>query len=162
MTISTRALRGSVLIAVVVLIADQISKHWALSALSSGPIDLFWTLRLRLVFNPGMAFSQGQNLGPLIAVVSLFVIAALLVSVAKGSGLGHPMVIGLVVGGAAGNLSDRLFRGDAWLRGEVVDFIDLQWFPVFNIADTAINLGVILLLIGAIRTSVRGSAPDDQ
>jgi signal peptidase II len=162
MTISTRDLRGSVLIAVVVLIIDQLTKHWALSALNSGPIDLFWTLRLRLVFNPGMAFSQGQNLGPLIGVVSLFVIAALIVSVAKGSGLGHPMVIGLIVGGAAGNVSDRLFRGDAWMRGKVVDFIDFQWFPVFNLADVAINAGVILLLIGAILSSYRGAARDDH
>jgi signal peptidase II len=162
MTISTRALRGSVLIAVIVLITDQLTKHWALSALNTGPIDLFWTLRLRLVFNPGMAFSQGQNLGPLIGVVSLFVIAALIVSVAKGSGLGHPMVIGLIVGGAAGNVSDRLFRGDAWMRGKVVDFIDLQWFPVFNLADVAINVGVILLLIGAILNSYRGAARDDH
>jgi signal peptidase II len=162
MTISTRALRGSVLIAVVVLITDQLTKHWALSALNTGTIDLFWTLRLRLVFNPGMAFSQGQNLGPLIGVVSLFVIAALIVSVAKGSGLGHPMVIGLIVGGAAGNVSDRLFRGDAWMRGKVVDFIDLQWFPVFNLADVAINVGVILLLIGAILNSYRGAARDDH
>ncbi len=162
MTVSTRALRGAVLTAVPVLIADQLSKHWALSALSSGPIDIFWTLRLRLVFNPGMAFSQGQNLGPLIAVVSIFVIAALLVSVAKGSGFGPPMVIGLVVGGAAGNLADRLFRGEAWLRGKVVDFIDFQWFPVFNIADTAINIGVILLLIGVVLNSARGTTQDDQ
>jgi signal peptidase II len=150
MTDSTRAVRGSVLIAVPVLIADQISKHWALAALADGPIDLFWTLRFRLVFNPGMAFSQGQNLGPLIALVSLGVIVALLVSVARGAGLGHPLAIGLVIGGAAGNLVDRLFRGRAWLRGEVVDFIDLQWFPVFNLADISINVGVALLILGAL------------
>jgi signal peptidase II len=150
MTDSTRALRGSVLIAVPVLIADQISKHWALSALAEGPINLWWTLRFRLVFNPGMAFSQGQNLGPLIALVSLGVIIALLVSVARGSGLGHPVAIGFVIGGAAGNLVDRLFRGRAWLRGEVVDFIDFQWFPVFNLADISINVGVALLILGAL------------
>lgn len=162
MTVSARAVRGSVLVAVLVLIADQVSKHWALNALSNGPIDLFWTLRLRLVFNPGMAFSQGQNLGPLIAVVSFFVITALLVSVAKGSEFGHPMVIGLIVGGAAGNLTDRLFRSEAWLRGKVVDFVDLQWFPVFNFADTAINVGVVLLLSGAILNSFRGKVPNDH
>jgi signal peptidase II len=150
MSSSTRALRGSVLIAVPVLIADQVSKHWALRALADGPIDLFWTLRFRLVFNPGMAFSQGQNLGPLIGLVSLVVIAALLTSVARGSEFGPPMAIGLVVGGAAGNLVDRVFRQRAWLRGEVVDFIDFQWFPVFNLADVAINVGVALLLLSAI------------
>jgi signal peptidase II len=147
---STRALRGSVLIAAPVLIADQVSKQWALRALADGPIDLFWTLRFRLVFNPGMAFSQGQNLGPLIGVASLVVVAALLVSVTRGSAMGPPAAIGLVVGGALGNLIDRVFRGRAWLRGEVVDFIDFQWFPVFNLADVAINVGVALLLLSAI------------
>jgi signal peptidase II len=147
---STRALRGLVLIALPVLIADQITKQWALRALPDGPIDLFWTLRFRLVFNPGMAFSQGQNLGPLIGFVSLVVILALLTSVVRGSEFGPPKAIGLVVGGAAGNLADRLFRGRAWLRGEVVDFIDFQWFPVFNLADMAINVGVAALLLSAV------------
>jgi signal peptidase II len=150
MTTSTRALRGSVLIAVPVLIADQVSKQWALRALADGPIDLFWTLRFRLVFNPGMAFSQGQNLGPLIGVISLFVIATLLILMARGSEFGPPVAIGLLVGGASGNLVDRVFRGRAWLRGEVVDFIDFQWFPVFNVADIAINVGVVLLLLSAL------------
>jgi len=54
---------------------------------------------------------------------------------------------GILLGGAVGNLIDRLLRDEAWLRGSVVDFIDLQWFPVFNVADMAINLGAVLLVI---------------
>jgi len=57
------------------------------------------------------------------------------------------------VGGAIGNLIDRLFRGDAWLRGAVVDFIDLQWFPIFNIADSAISLGAMLMIVASFRKS---------
>ena len=60
-----------------------------------------------------------------------------------------------MIGGAAGNLIDRLFRGDAWLNGAVVDFIDLQWFPIFNIADIAINVGAAALILNAILTSRR-------
>jgi signal peptidase II len=59
----------------------------------------------------------------------------------------------MIVGGAIGNLIDRLFRGDAWLRGAVVDFIDLQWFPIFNIADSAISLGAMLMIVASFRKS---------
>jgi signal peptidase II len=55
-----------------------------------------------------------------------------------------------VVGGAAGNVCDRLFRGEAWFRGAVVDFIDLQWWPVFNIADIGVTVGGILLVVASI------------
>ena len=58
---------------------------------------------------------------------------------------------GMIVGGAIGNLIDRLFRGEAWLRGAVVDFIDLQWFPIFNIADSAISIGAVLMILASFR-----------
>ena len=59
--------------------------------------------------------------------------------------------IGLLIGGAAGNLIDRMFRGDdGFLQGAVVDFIDLQWFPIFNVADMAINVGAGLLILNSI------------
>ena len=57
---------------------------------------------------------------------------------------------GLVLGGALGNLVDRVFRGDGWLHGAVIDFIDFQWFPIFNIADIAINAGGILFVLWAL------------
>jgi signal peptidase II len=60
---------------------------------------------------------------------------------------------GLIVGGALGNLIDRAFRGEAWLRGAVVDFVDLQWFPVFNVADSAISIGAVLMIVASLRPS---------
>jgi len=63
--------------------------------------------------------------------------------------------MGLLIGGAAGNLVDRLFRGDAWLRGGVVDFIDFQWFPIFNVADMCINVGAGLLILNSILSGRR-------
>jgi signal peptidase II len=59
----------------------------------------------------------------------------------------------MLIGGAIGNVVDRLFRGDAWLRGSVVDFIDLQWFPVFNVADSSVTIGAMLLIYSSIVAS---------
>lgn len=106
-----------------------------------------------------MAFGQGRGLGPVIGVVAIGVVVALLVSLRRGSSSLGGVGVGLVIGGALGNVVDRLFRGDAWFRGAVVDFIDLQWFPVFNIADIAINVGAGLLILGAIM-GARGDVPE--
>ena len=57
------------------------------------------------------------------------------------------MAAGFVLGGAVGNLVDRIFRDDGWLRGSVVDFIDFQWFPIFNVADIAVNVGGAIFVL---------------
>jgi signal peptidase II len=59
--------------------------------------------------------------------------------------------LGLVLGGAIGNLIDRIFRGPGLLDGEVVDFIDFDFFPTFNVADSAITIGAVLAVLLAIR-----------
>ena len=139
-------------IAVGVVIVDQLTKHWAVTSL--GPdreIDLFWTLRLNLAFNNGMAFGQGQGFGPVIGVIATIVIVYLLVSLRSEASTMSTIGMGLLIGGAAGNLIDRLFRGDdGFLRGAVVDFIDFQWFPIFNVADMAVNVGAALLILNSI------------
>ena len=151
-----QAWRTPVLLAVAVVVADQLSKHWAVNRLSGNrTIDLIGSLRFNLAFNNGMAFSQGEGLGPLIAVVATLVIVWLLVSLRTVGGRLNAFGIGCVIGGAAGNLVDRAFRQDAWLRGAVVDFIDLQWFPIFNIADMAINVGAGSLILNALLSSRR-------
>ena len=110
MTRSTRAVRGSVLIALLIVALDQLTKAWALSALDDRDIDLFWTLRLHLTRNSGMAFSRGEGLGPVIGVVALVVVAGLLVSLRRHTTAASTVAVGLVIGGAAGNVVDRLFR----------------------------------------------------
>lgn len=138
------------LIAVAIVVADQATKHWALNALGDGrTIDIVGSLRFNLAFNTGMAFAKGQGIGPIIAVVGVIVVAYLLVGLRRDTKPGA-VLVGLVAGGAAGNIVDRLFRGDAWLRGAVVDFIDLQWWPIFNIADAAIVLGAGALVIASL------------
>jgi signal peptidase II len=140
----------TLLVAALVLAADQLSKWWALERLDEGDIDLFWTLRLRLTFNSGMAFSQGRGLGPVIGALALVVVVVLVLAARKGASTLGAVAVGMVLGGAAGNLADRLFRTDSgFLQGRVVDFIDLQWWPVFNVADAAIVIGGIVLVLAA-------------
>ena len=148
---SLGAWRAPVAIASGVVVVDQLTKHWAVTGLGDDRvIDVFWTLRFNLAFNNGMAFGQARGLGPLIAVVATLVIVYLLVSLRDQTSRISTVGMGLLIGGAAGNLIDRLFRGDAWLNGAVVDFIDLQWFPIFNIADIAVNVGAGLLILGSV------------
>jgi len=136
------------LLIVVLVGVDQLTKSWAVSALDNGrTIDIVWTLRLALGFNSGIAFSQAQGLGPVVGIVALVAVVFLVRYMMKAT---HPLTAyGLagILAGAIGNIADRLFRGDGLLHGKVVDFIDLQWFPVFNVADSCITVGAIVLII---------------
>ena len=139
-------------IVVGILLADQLTKTWALNALDNDRvIELVWTLQFNLAFNTGMAFSRGGGMGPVIGLVSIAVVVALLVTLGRHRTRFPVVASATVAGGALGNIVDRLFRGDAWLRGAVVDFIDLQWWPIFNIADMAIVLGGIALAVSLSR-----------
>lgn len=139
--------------AAAVVAVDQLTKWWALEALDGGRvIDLVWTLRLRLVFNTGAAFSSFQGLGPLLGVAAVAVAAALLLNRRLVSGRWSAIATGCIAGGALGNLADRLFRSDdGFLTGAVVDFIDVQWWPVWNVADMGVVLGGTALVWHAYR-----------
>jgi signal peptidase II len=139
-----------------VVVADQLTKQWVLNALSDGKVvKLFWTLQFNLVFNSGMAFSQGQGVGRIIGVLAIFVVIGLLMSLRDAKIFATTIGTGLLVGGATGNILDRLFRDGGWMGGSVVDFIDLQWFPVFNVADSAVTIGAGFLILGAFMTRAR-------
>lgn len=128
---------------------DQLTKWWAVEHLADGHADhVIWSLQFNLAFNRGMAFGAAEGLGPLIGVVATIVVVVLLISLGNQSTRLTRLATGLVIGGAAGNVADRLFRGDGILHGSVVDFIDFQWFPIFNVADIAINVGGGLLILG--------------
>jgi signal peptidase II len=164
---AVRTWRAPVAIALSVIAVDQLTKHWAVTSLGTDrEIDLFWTLRLNLAFNNGMAFSQGQGLGPVIGVIATVVIVYLLATLRTESSPMSSIGMGLLIGGAAGNLIDRLFRGDdGFLQGAVVDFIDFQWFPIFNVADMAVNVGAALLILSGIlgaRADGQGKARADD
>jgi signal peptidase II len=86
-------------------------------------------------------------------VLAVGVIAALLIALGRSDSPWFAVGVGLVIGGSIGNVLDRLFRGEGWLRGQVVDFIDLQWWPIFNVADMAIVVGGVLLILSTLRAS---------
>jgi signal peptidase II len=132
----------------VVLVFDQLTKIWAVDRLRGGDvIDLFWTARFNLVYNEGAAFSVGSQFTIFISIAAIVISVGV---IAFSRRVHEPRVLvamGLVLGGALGNLIDRIVRdGNGFLRGAVVDFIDFQWWPVFNIADIAIVCGGILLV----------------
>ena len=136
-------------IVAIVVALDQVTKSWAVATLAGRePIHLFWTLELDLAFNPGLAFSQGTGLTGLITIVGLGLVAGIVwwsrgvTSTKLATGLA------LLLGGACGNLSDRLFRDHG---GAVVDFIDPQWWPVFNVADVAVFFGAAVLILFSLR-----------
>jgi len=151
------------MIAAAVVVLDQLTKHWAVTALpGEPPRHVLWTLQWNLSFNSGMAFSQAQGLGPIIGALALVVVIFLATSVRR-TGSTAAMVAGaLIIGGAVGNLIDRLFRGEGWLRGSVVDFIDFQWFPIFNIADSGVTVGGVSFVLWSLWSGRRPHVVHDD
>ena len=119
----------------------------AVAALDSGPVHVLGPLRLSLVYNQAGAFGLGGAFVPFLAVAALAVVLAMATT---GSATTKPLVavsLGMLLGGAFGNVVDRLFRGSGgFLQGGVVDFVDFGFWPVFNLADSAITCGCALLL----------------
>lgn len=143
--------RGTFLAAAAAVVAlDQLTKQWALSALPDGPVDLVGSLRLKLVFNESAAFNLGGGNTQVIAVVALIVAGVLMRMGLRAEQRLHALGLGILLGGALGNLTDRWLRaGDGFLGGRVVDMVDLQWWPVFNLADAALWVGVGTVLLSS-------------
>lgn len=144
-------------VAAIVLAVDHATKWWAINALDERDIDLIGSLRLNLVFNRGASFGLGSRFAPFAALAAL---AIVLVVFRRTEGL-HTTVarvsVGLVLGGAVGNLLDRLLReSDSFMGGAVVDFIDVQFWPVWNVADMGIVIGAVLLALTTGRDPERG------
>lgn len=136
-------------IACAVVVLDQLAKTWALGRLAGDEvIDLPLGTTLHLVYNRGIAFGLGEGWAPILVVFALTTMIVVLL--AKRVVLTGPSVFGvaIVLGGALGNLCDRLFR-DA--GGAVIDFVDVGWWPVFNLADACIVVGALILVLCASR-----------
>jgi signal peptidase II len=141
------------------LLLDQLSKSWAVRNLSGRDIDVIWTLRFNLAYNSGASFSMGEGWGRWIALVAVVIVALLIwQGLTVRSRLGA-VALAMIVGGALGNVVDRAFRDGSggFLGGSVVDFVDLQWWPVFNVADMGVVVGAILLVV-----STFFPVPDDD
>jgi signal peptidase II len=152
-----RRLTVALSVAACVVAADQLTKSWAVSRLSHGEIHVFWKLDFVLQYNTGSSFSLLQGWAPVLGGVAVVVVFVMLVMVRHASSDGVAAVLGLVVGGALGNLSDRVFRSH---HGAVVDFIALHFWPTFNVADACIVTGGILLVFLLWRS--RPARPDES
>ncbi len=131
-------------VACCVVAVDQLTKSWAVSRLSGGDFHVFWKLDFVLEYNTGSSFSFAQGWAPVIGGAAAVVVAILLVMVRHARSNAVAEALGLVIGGALGNLSDRVFRSH---HGAVVDFIALHFWPTFNVADSCVVVGSILLVI---------------
>jgi signal peptidase II len=148
-------------VATTVVVVDQLTKWWAVETLSTRTIDIVWKLRLTLVENRGTAFSLTQSGGPLITLLALAVVGGLLWYSRGVRSRWALVALGLIAGGAIGNLIDRAFRGDAgFMQGAVIDFIDVQFWPVWNVADMGVTVGAVLLVLVMVFGPTDGSDAD--
>ncbi len=136
------------LVALVAFLLDQVSKALVVARMRVGEeIQVFSFLTLERTSNTGVAFGLASDVPPLVlALLASLIVLLLLILGSRVKWRGSSLAIGLVLGGALGNLADRV------LRGSVVDFIAVPYWPTFNLADAAITTGVVLLLVGSLRS----------
>jgi signal peptidase II len=140
------------LIATTVVALDVVSKRYAASHFADSDVVVIpGFLGFTYVENPGAAFSLFQNAGQLLGVLAIGVTLFVLWALRLERPTVETAAFGLIIGGAIGNLIDRMIRGDGFLDGKVVDWVDLWWIPTFNVADSAVTFAVSLLLIQAWR-----------
>ncbi|MFJ5231676.1 signal peptidase II [Kitasatospora sp. NPDC088391] len=146
-------------VALVAYLVDLGSKLLVVARLEgrTDPIKVIgdW-MTFQVIRNPGAAFSMGQAMTVLFTAIAVGVIVVIWRIARRLYSLPWAIALGLLLGGALGNLTDRLFRAPSVFRGHVVDFISVQHFAVFNLADSAIVCGGILVVL----LSFRGSNPD--
>jgi signal peptidase II len=140
-------------VAAVVLCLDIASKHLAVDRLSDGSaVDVIdGALKLRLVRNSGAAFGFAPGLTIVLSLVAAAVIVAILRAASVLRSAWWAVALGLVLGGALGNLADRVFRAPGLFRGRVIDFLELPHWPVFNLADSCIMTGGTLMVLLSLR-----------
>jgi len=148
-----RHLRLAGAIVVVTVVLDQLTKWWAESALSDGDtVGILPTLEFDLAYNSGFSFSTGSDKGQLVGLLVIALCGFLCTLIWKTTDIVRLSILATILGGALGNLVDRLFRGDdGFLSGKVIDFIDVSWYAVFNVADMFVVCGCIAYVIVELR-----------
>lgn len=128
---------------------DQLTKLWVTNTMTEGeripvlPPLLHWYY----IRNSGAAFSIGENITWVFTIVMVGVSVAILLQLRKLGSIWWALALGLLLGGALGNLTDRLFREPSFAMGHVVDFIQLPNFAIFNIADSAVVSSVVIICL---------------
>jgi signal peptidase II len=157
-----------VAVAALVLLLDVVSKVLVVANLPLGhpPVRLLGgVLYLNQARNSGAAFSLGTGFTVILTVIALVVVVVIARTAGKLRSTGWAVALGLILGGALGNLADRVFRAPGFLRGHVVDWISLfgpydKYWPIFNIADSAIVCGAILAgLLALLGRDLEGRRP---
>jgi len=139
--------------AVFAYVLDQLSKYWVSTTMEEGeriavlPPVLHWYY----IRNSGAAFSIGENFTWVFTIIMACVSVAVLIFIRRVGSLWWGLALGFLLGGALGNLTDRLFRPPSFAMGHVVDFIQLPNFAIFNIADSAVVCGVSIIVILTLR-----------
>jgi signal peptidase II len=143
-----RARARTVALAVATIVTvDQLTKAWAVAALSDGPKEIIGdTVKFELARNSGGAFSRFQGYTPVLAVLAIGITILIVRALRRATDRWMLAGLVLVLGGALGNLVDRFARSPGFLRGHVVDFVAVGWWPVFNVADSCVTVGAVVLV----------------
>ncbi len=149
-------------VAAAVVIADQVTKWISVTRFAEDPVTVVpgW-LWFTFTENPGAAFSFFQGAGPVLGVVAAVAAVVIILALRYPRPRWEAVAFGLILGGALGNLTDRILRGDGLLDGHVVDWIRVPDFPVFNVADSAVTVAVVLLLVLAWKQPAGEPTPAD-
>jgi len=154
-------------VAVIVIALDQWTKNWALTTMrlrmgadGEGPINLAGTwLRLVYVENTGAAFSLGTGVTWIFSLIAVIVIIVIIRTATRLGSIWWAVALGGLLGGATGNLIDRLTRAPGVGRGYVVDFIQLPYWPVFNVADMCVvGSAILMVALTLFGVSYKGAA----
>lgn len=152
-TTGRAAPRGVLLVAaaaaLLVYVLDQLTKWWVVATMEPGqrtPVveGLLWWQFIR---NPGAAFSLGEDVTWLFTIVMTVVSVVIVLTLRRVRSAAWALALGLVLGGALGNLTDRLLREPGFAVGHVVDFIAVPRFAIFNVADCGVVVGVCLVVL---------------
>lgn len=134
-------------------LVDLVSKNWALDSLEGrGRVAVLGDLfGFRLTRNPGAAFSTGTSFTLALTVFAILAVCTVVFLSLRVRSYGWALGFGFLLAGVAGNLADRLTRDPGFMRGHVIDFLELPHWPIFNVADILINLAAVTIIVMTIR-----------
>ena len=162
---ATRLPLAVLALAGLVLLADQATKWLAVEQLTGrGRVDLLGELfGLRLTRNAGAAFSTATGATWILTAIAIVVVVVIVRMSRRLGSRGWTVALGLLLGGALGNLGDRLFRSPGFFRGHVVDFLELPHWPIFNVADSCIVSAAVLIALLSLRgIGIDGTVTSDD
>jgi signal peptidase II len=146
-----------------VVLLDQLSKSWVVAHYSDAPLSIVGDdIEIHVARNSGGAFSTFTNATVVLAVLAIGLTIWLVRTLRKTTDRLTIVALALVLGGAIGNLCDRILRSPGVLRGHVVDYFRVGSFPSFNVADSAITIGAILLILLSFRKPEPESQPEPR